>query len=65
MTNYLRVNSNQEVEKALKKAKAFMKTGLFKTRMMSMKISEGEPYLKGPLCLIIGATEMLSGLGSF
>ena len=49
MTNYLRVNSNQEVEKALKKAKAFMKTELFKTRMMS----------------IIGATEMLSGLGSF
>lgn len=46
MTNYLRVNSNQEVEKALKKAKAFMKTELFKTRMMSMKISEGEPYLR-------------------
>ena len=48
MTNYLHVNSNhdEEVEKALKKAKAFMKTGLFKTRMTSMNISEGEPYLR-------------------
>lgn len=44
--NYLRVNSNQEVKKALGKAKAFMKTGLFKTRMMSMKISEHEPHLR-------------------
>lgn len=46
MTNYLHVNSNQEVKKALGKAKAFMKTELFKTRMMSVNISEGEPHLR-------------------
>jgi len=46
MTNYLHINSNQDVKKALGKAKAFMKTELFKTRMMSMKISEGEPHLR-------------------